>query len=75
MAGNRIVHGEEEAAGEVAIGATEVVGDAAKVVVIKERAGDLGVRVHGGAEIIQEAVFEVDLISLIMESMQGAGRK
>ncbi len=68
MAGSRIINGEEEAAGEVVIGATEVVGDAAKVVMIKETAGDLGVRVHGGAEIIH-------VFSLIMEPMRGAERK
>ncbi len=51
MASSRIVSGEEEAAGEVVIGATEVAGDAAKVM-NKEKAGDLGVRVRGGAEII-----------------------
>ncbi len=51
MAGSRIVNGEEEAAGEVVIGAIEVAGDAVKVTT-KEKAGDPGVRVHGGAETI-----------------------
>ncbi len=67
MAGNRIVHGEEEAAGEVVIRATEVEGDAAKVVMIKEMAGDLG-GVHGREEITHG-------FGLIMESMQGAESK
>ncbi len=68
MAGSRIVRGEEEAAGEVVIGATEVVGDAAKLVMIKEMAGDLGVRVHGGAEIIH-------VFGLIPELMQEVEQK
>ncbi len=51
MAGSRIINGEEEAAGEVVIGAIEVAGDAVKVM-NKEKAGDLGVRVRGGAETI-----------------------
>ncbi len=63
MAGSRIVSGEEEAAGEVVIRAAEVAGDAAKAV-IKERAGDLGVRVRGRAEITHVS-------NLIMGSMQG----
>ncbi len=73
VAGSRIAKSREGAAGEVVIGATEVVGDVAKVEMSSKVAGDLEVKVRGMAEAIH--VFRADLISLIPESMQEAGWK
>ncbi len=55
------------------IRATEVVGDVARVVMNRVMAGDLEVKVHGGAEAIR--ILGVDLTRLISESMQEAGWK
>ncbi len=67
VVGSRIDRSEEEVAGEVVIGATKVAGDAAKVM-SKEKAGDPGARVRGGAEIIH-------VFGLMPESMQRVERK
>ncbi len=49
MAGSIIVRSVGELVGEVVIGVTEVVGDAARVVMNRMMAGYLDAEVHGGA--------------------------